>query len=292
MAKSMTGFGRNQEIRNNREITVEIKSVNSRYFEYASRLPRSLNFLDDSLKKKVSGVVNRGKCELHLSVQTLDGGEVDVKANLPVARGYYEALAKISADLRIGNAVDASDFIRIPDVFTVERCEQDEDEISGDVLAVAEKALALYDEMREAEGGRLCSDVLSRLDALETMVGQVEEGSAGRVQRYAGKLLERLKEVLADTTIDEARIVTEAAIFADKTAVDEETVRLRSHLTQYRDIIQEGGAIGRKLDFLTQELNREVNTIGSKCQEVDITRLVVDMKAEIEKIREQIQNLE
>lgn len=292
MIKSMTGFGRAKEILNNREITVEVKSVNSRYFEYYSRLPRSLNFVDDALKKMVSAKAGRGKCELYLSVQALEGGEVDISANLPVARGYYEALADIAQDLRITNDVESKEFIRLPDVFNVRRSENDEDQLTQDVMEVTGMALLRFDEMRTAEGASLREDVMSRLVRLEMLVSQAEEGSSGRVERYRARLKERLDEVLADTSIEEARLVTEAAIFADKTAVDEETVRLRSHLDQYRDIMAKGGEVGRKLDFLTQELNREVNTIGSKCQEVDVTRLVVDMKAEIEKIREQIQNLE
>lgn len=292
MAKSMTGFGRAQEVLHQREITVEVKSVNSRYFEYSSRMPRSLGFLDDKLKKAVSRHVGRGKTELHLSVQTLDGGETQISANLAAARGYFEAISEIARDLRIEMDMKASDFARLSEVFNLHRGEADEDELTADILQVADAALARFDDMRTTEGGQLVADVLGRLTAIEAMVGEVGKDSAGRMQRYTERLSERLREVLADTAIDEGRMLTEAAIFADKTAVEEETVRLRSHLAQYREILASGGQVGRKLDFLTQELNREANTIGSKCQEVDITRLVVDIKAEIEKIREQIQNLE
>lgn len=292
MAKSMTGFGRSQEVRHSREITVEIKSVNSRYFEYSSRLPRSMGFLDEKLKKAVSQRVGRGKTELHVSLQTLDGGELQISANLPAARGYYEALGEIARDLRLDIDLKVSDFVRLNDVFNLRRGEADEDELSSDILHVAAQALDCFDAMRATEGAQLVADVEARLAAIAQMVARVEADSTGRMQRYTARLAERLREVLADTTVDETRLLTEAAIFADKTAVEEETVRLRSHLSQYRQILADGGAVGRKLDFLTQELNREVNTIGSKCQEVDITRLVVDMKAEIEKIREQIQNLE
>lgn len=292
MAKSMTGFGRAQEVLHQREITVEVKSVNSRYFEYSSRMPRSMGFLDDKLKKAVARYVGRGKTELHLSVQTLDGGETQISANLAAARGYFEAMSEIARDLRIEMDMKASDFARLTEVFNLRRGEADEDELTADILQVADAALARFDDMRTTEGGQLAADVLGRLCAIEAMVGEVEKDSAGRVQRYTERLSERLREVLADTAIDEGRMLAEAAIFADKTAVEEETVRLRSHLAQYREILASGGQVGRKLDFLTQELNREANTIGSKCQEVDITRLVVDIKAEIEKIREQIQNLE
>lgn len=292
MIKSMTGFGRAQEVVNEREITVEIKSVNSRYFEYSSRLPRSLAFADDALKKEVGKVVARGKTELYLSVQTLGQAEIEISANLAVARGYFDALSDIAQGLSIENDIKASHFMRVNDAFNLRRSEADEDALQNDILQVAGAALARYDEMRALEGEKLEKDVLSRLDTIEALVAKVEEDSAGRVARYTEKLAERLKEVLQDTNIEEARMLTEAAIFADKTAVDEETVRLRSHLAQFRQIIADGGQVGRKLDFLTQEVNRETNTIGSKCQEVEITRCVVDMKAEIEKIREQIQNLE
>lgn len=292
MIKSMTGFGRAQQVLNGREITVEVKSVNSRYFEYSSRLPRSLAFTDDVLKKAVGAVAGRGKTELHLGLQTLEGGEVQISANLPVASGYYEALASIATHLRLENDVKASDFLRMGDVFNLRRAEADEDAMQADILTVAKEALQRFDAMRAAEGGKLAEDVICRLDAIEAMLAQVEKGTEGRAERYTARLYERLKELLADTAVEEGRMLTEAALFADKTAVAEETVRLRSHLAQYRTILKAGGQVGRKLDFLTQELNREVNTIGSKCQEVEITRLVVDMKAEIEKIREQIQNME
>ncbi len=292
MVRSMTGFGRAQEVLNGREITVEVRSVNSRYFEYSSRLPRSLGFADDALKKAVQAEVGRAKCEVHLSVQNLEAAEMKIDANLPVARGYYEALCAIAADLHIENNIAAGHFARLPDVFNLVREGVDEDAMLADILAVAGAALRRYNAMRAAEGEKLAADISARLSAIEAMVGSVEAGSAGRMERYTKRLAERLAEVLADTAVEPARLLTEAAIFADKTAVDEESVRLRSHLAQYREILAGGGQVGRKLDFLTQELNRETNTIGSKCQEVDITRLVVDMKAEIEKIREQIQNLE
>ena len=292
MARSMTGYGRAQEERNGRAISVEIKSVNSRYFEFSTRMPRSVGFLEDPVKKLVSAHTSRGRAELNLSLQNLADGNTTVTANLPVATAYYEALADIATALMIENDTTAATIARFSDVFTVTRKEEDEEELKADVLAVAEAALARYDAMRTAEGQKLREDIQNRLNAIEEMLAQVEEGSAGRVQRYREKLFERLKEVLEDKSIDEARLLAEAALFADRTAVDEETVRLHSHLKQFREILGQEGAVGRKLDFLTQELNREVNTIGSKCQEVEITKLVVEMKSEIEKIREQIQNVE
>ncbi len=292
MVYSMTGYGRAEEQLNGRSVSVEIRSVNSRYFEYSSRLPRGAAFLDDLLKKAVSAAVSRGKVELHLSLQNMEGGGAQVSANLPVATGYYDALMHIADELHVEADITAAQLGRFPEVFTVTKTETDEEQLAADVMQVAGQALARHTTMRETEGLQLRADMEARLAAVETMLGSVEEDSAGRVRRYRDKLYERLSELLADTTVDEGRMLTEAAIFADRTAVDEETVRLRSHIEQFRGILEKGGSVGRKLDFLTQELNREVNTIGSKCQEVAITRLVVEMKGEIEKIREQIQNLE
>lgn len=292
MALSMTGYGRGEDMLNGRNIIVEIKSVNSRYFEYSSRMPRSCIFIEDALKKAVNASMSRGKAELFVSLHSTEEADTKIQANLPVARGYYEALADIARDLRIDNDITASSFLRFSDVFVMQRSETDEDMLKADVLSVAEKAIQNFTEMRGAEGSKLGRDIESRLYALEVMLNEVVQGSSERVERYTQKLQERLNEILADRNIDEARLLTEAAIFADKTAVDEETVRLNSHIKQFREILQQEGPIGRKLDFLTQELNREVNTIGSKCQELEITRLVVGMKAEIEKIREQIQNIE
>lgn len=292
MALSMTGYGRSEEVLHGRDIAVEIKSVNSRYFEFSCRLPRAYNFLEDVLKKELSAAVSRGKTELYLSVQNLEQGETTVTANLAVAGGYLRAINDISEQLEVPYDITASVLSRFPDVFTLQRTETDEEELKQDVLQVMRAAVARFNQMRQTEGEKLKADIMGRLAAVELMLEAVENGSAGRVERYTEKLYERLKVVLEDRSIEEARLLTEAAIFADKTAVDEETVRLRSHLKQYRDILGQEGAVGRKLDFLTQELNREVNTIGSKCQELEITRFVVDMKAEIEKIREQIQNLE
>ncbi len=292
MVKSMTGYGRAEEVLHGRKLGVEVKSVNSRYFEYTARMPRNLGFLEDPLKRMVSQHAARGKVEVYISVQNIEAGEEEISANLPAARGYYHALEEISEALGIQSDITASVLGRFSDVFTIQKATQDEEEIQADILHVLGKALEKYDAMRAVEGENLLADITARLATLAGTVAKVEKDSAGRAQRYTTKLYDRLKELLADTTVDESRMLTEAAVFADKTAVDEETVRLKSHLEQFGGIMTGGGAVGRKLDFLTQELNREVNTIGSKCQEVDITRMVVDMKAEVEKIREQIQNLE
>ena len=292
MILSMTGFGRAQKVLNGRDITVEIKSVNSRFFEYSSRMPRSCSFLDDKLKKLLNESISRGKVELSLSVQSIDAQDTVVEPNLEMARGYLEAIRQMSVTLGVLNDVTAMSLARMPDIFIIRKAEKDEEQFWQDVREVAQQAVENFLAMRAAEGVKLREDVLSRLDTLEQYVGTVEENSAVRVQKYTEKLYARLKAVLEDRTVDDARVLTEAALFADKTAVDEETVRLRSHIAQYRDMLSMASPIGKKLDFLTQELNRETNTIGSKCSDVAITRVVVEMKGEIEKIREQIQNIE
>ena len=292
MVLSMTGYGRAEQERSGRDITVEIKSVNSRYFEYTSRMPRSFAFLDDKLKKLVNATISRGKTELALTVVNVGAPEASISVNLDLAKGYLDAIGEMSSALGVENDVTAGTLTRFSDIFTTRKAETDEEQLWADVKAVAEAAVENFVAMRAAEGEKLRADILSRLVYLEQAVGEIEQTSAERVQKYTEKLYAKLKALLEDTNIDEARILTEAAIFADKTAVDEETVRRRSHIRQYRDILEMNEPVGRKLDFLTQELNRETNTIGSKAQELAITRMVVDMKAEIEKIREQIQNIE
>lgn len=292
MVLSMTGYGRARLTLHGRDITVEIKSVNSRYFEYSSRMPRGYSFLEDKLKKLVNGKIARGKAELNLTIVNVEAPDTVITPNIELARQYRAAMDEMARQLDMRNDVSLSGLCRFPDMFSAVHAEADEAELWQDVQAVAAAALENFAAMRAAEGEKLREDVLARLCTLEKDVGFIEQTSAARVQKYTDKLYARLKELLDGHDIDDARILTEAAIFADKTAVDEETVRLRSHIRQYRDILALSEPVGRKLDFLTQELNRETNTIGSKCNELDITRVVVEMKGEIEKIREQIQNLE
>lgn len=292
MVFSMTGYGRAEQVVHGRDITVEVKSVNARYFEYSSRVPRAYTWVDDRLKKRLSAAISRGKTELSLTVVDVGAAGTVISVNEELARGYLTALRSLSASLGIEDDVTTGTLTRFSDIFTVARAEMDEEQIFADIAAVADEAIAAFVAMRGAEGEKLAEDVLARLEAVERMVGEVEQLAEGRVQAYTDRLYEKLKALLQDRTVDDARVLTEAAIFADKTAVDEETVRLRSHLKQYREILASGGPVGRKLDFLTQELNRETNTVGSKTQDLAVTRLVVEMKAEIEKIREQIQNLE
>ena len=292
MILSMTGFGRGTAVRSGREITVELRSVNSRYFEYSSRIPRTCSYLDSRLKKQLNERITRGKVELSMTIQNVDAADTVVTVNMELARSYQQAMRDLSEQLGVKNDISAAVLTRFPDVLATRHADVDEEQLWEDVSAVTAQALDCFVEMRAAEGAKMKADVENRLNFLEECVGKVETLSAGRVEAYTNRLYEKLKVILEDRDIDDARVLTEAAIFGDKTAVDEETVRLRSHISQYRGILQLNEPVGRKLDFLTQELNRETNTIGSKCQDLDITRIVVDMKAEIEKIREQIQNLE
>ena len=292
MVLSMTGYGRAQQVLGGREITVELRSVNARYFEYSSRLPRTCAFLEDPLKRLTAEKVHRGKVELALTIQNVTASDAVVQADYALAESYRRALAALAQRLDVKDDVTVMAVARFPDVLTQTAAPADPDALWADVSAVAGQALEAFVGMRAAEGAKLKADVESRLAVVEDLVGQIEQGSAGRVQAYTERLYARLQELLADRSIDEARILTEAALFADKTAIDEETVRLHSHVAQFREILQLEEPIGRKLDFLTQELNREANTIGSKCQDAALTRLVVTLKSEIEKIREQIQNIE
>ena len=292
MVLSMTGYGRAEEVRNGRDIAVELRSVNSRYFEYSCRVPRTCAFLEDPLKRLVAEQVHRGKVELSLSIQNVSAADAVVQINWGLAESYCRALSSLAERLDIRNDITVTALTRFPDVLTQSAAPADPDALWADVQAVAGQAVTAFLQMRAAEGEKLRADVEARLLTVEELVRRIEQGSAGRVQAYTQRLYARLQELLADRSIEESRVLTEAALFADKTAIDEETVRLHSHVAQYRQILTLDEPIGRKLDFLTQELNREANTIGSKCQDAALTRLVVELKSEIEKIREQIQNIE
>ena len=290
--KSMTGYGRAREEKNGRTITVELRAVNHRYLDCTVKAPRQYGFLDDAVKKAAAARIARGKVEVFVSVETQEGGDIAVTVNHTLAKRYLDALHDLSETYGLRDDVTVAVLAKMPDVLGSERIEQDADELTRDVLEVFAAACDGFDQMRCREGEKLAEDVRSRCAAIERMVGAVEQRSPERVREYREKLLARMQEVLADTSIDETRILTEAAIYADKTAVDEETVRLRSHLTQMDGMLRETQPVGRKLDFLVQEMNREANTIGSKANDVDMARIVVDIKSEIEKIREQIQNIE
>ena len=292
VVKSMTGYGRAVETVNGREFTVELRSVNNRYLDCTVKLPRSLSFAEDAVKQAVKNTISRGKVDVFISVHSEGAADVKVTLNTAMVEGYLSAMKQMAADYDVKDDISVSLLSRMPEVFTVEKPDVDEDQLRADLMGVVEKALAAYDAMRSTEGKALENDLRSRGNTILELVSQVEAGNGQTVIDYRTRLENKLREVLANTAIEESRILTEAAIFADKVAVDEETVRLRSHLEQMNTMLTAGGAIGRKLDFLLQEMNRETNTIGSKCTDVRLARIVVDIKAELEKIREQTQNIE
>ncbi|NLT09785.1 MAG: YicC family protein [Ruminococcus sp.] len=292
MLRSMTGYGRSQKILNGRDILVEIRSVNHRYYEYSSRIPRSFNYIDDKLKALLKTSISRGKVEVAVSINNIEGRDTEIAINKGVAEGYVTALRSVSDELGLEDDLTLSKLIKLPDVFSIQKTPDDEEQIWNDVSEITAEALEKFVAMRQVEGERLRIDVIEKADNILTMVGRVEELSPQTVENYRNRLFRKLTEVLEDKNIDEQRVLTEAAIFADKVAVDEETVRLRSHISQLKTMLDADEPVGRKLDFIVQEMNREVNTIGSKAQDLNVTRIVVDMKSEIEKIREQIQNIE
>ncbi len=294
MIKSMTGYGRSQAVVDTMNITVELKSVNHRYFEFNSRVPRNYGFLDEKLKSYIGSRVSRGKVECYVSVENLEDSEIEILVNHSLAKSYLNALKELADrnELTLRDDLAMSSLARYNDVFTVHKQEADEEKIWNAVKCVAASAVDKFIEMRETEGAKLKNDVLSRANLILEKVSVIEERSPETIKEYNDKLLARINEFLSDVQVDEQRILTECAIFADKVAVAEETVRLRSHIDQLRQFLDSDEAVGRKTDFLVQEMNREANTIGSKAQDVTIARNVIDIKAEIEKIREQIQNIE
>ena len=292
MIRSMTGYGRASDIIDGMSVTVEIKSVNHRYFEFSSRTPRAYGFLDDRIKNYVQSRVSRGKVECYVQIESLEEADVEVQLNASLADGYLRAFRELSERFGLDNDVRVSTLSRFSDVFSIHKAEADEEKIWAAVCSVLDVAVTRFIEMREREGERLREDVLSRAHTILEHVDYIESRSPETVREYNEKLLQRMQSVLEGVQVDEQRILTEAAIYADKVAVAEETVRLRSHIDQLQSFFETGEAIGRKMDFLVQEINREANTIGSKAQDVQIARHVIDVKAEVEKIREQIQNIE
>ena len=290
--KSMTGYGRAVEMVNGREFTVEVRSVNNRYLDCTVKLPRTVSFAEDAVKQAVKASLSRGKVDVFVSLRAEQEETAQVSLNRKVLEGYLGAMRQMVTDYGVRDDISAAALSRLPEVFTVEKPDVDEAQLQADLLTVLDHALTQYDAMRSTEGRALEADLRGRGETILTLVSQVEQGSGRTVTDYRTRLEAKMREVLENTAIDEARILTEAAIFADKVAVDEETVRLRSHLDQMNTMLTAGGPVGRKLDFLLQEMNREANTIGSKCSDVQLTRIVVDIKAELEKIREQTQNLE
>ncbi len=288
----MTGYGSAKGSVGDLEITVELRSVNNRYLDSSVRMPRSFLFAEDALKSAIQRHVSRGKVDMFVTVDSSAADNMSVKVNEPLLRGYLAAIRHISDTYGLQNDLTAVSAGRFPDILYVEKDEMDADALTEGIVAVAEEALHDFDAMRQREGEKLCADVLEKLDTIAALVSEVERESPKTVEAYQARLREKMTEILSSAGVDENRILAEAAIYADRVAVDEETVRLRSHMSQLRTMLAGGSPIGRKIDFLIQEFNREANTIGSKCQNSEIAHVVVELKSEIEKIREQIQNIE
>lgn len=292
MVKSMTGYGRHESVLHGRTLVIELKSVNNRYLDCNVRLPRVYICAEDGVQRRVKAAISRGKVDVYVNIENNTEEAVSVTLNQPVAAGYMEALRTMADTFGLESNVSIDLLAKFPDVFKVDKVPEDLEELTADIHAATEEALRDFDAMRSREGEKLEADLLGRLVTLENFTHQVEQRSPQTVADYRARLTAKLQEVLADRQLDESRVLTEAAIFADKVAVDEETVRLHSHIAQFREMLAGGSPIGRKLDFLIQEMNRETNTIGSKCNNLEISTIVVNMKAEIEKIREQVQNIE
>ena len=289
---SMTGYGSAKGELEGQSVTVELRSVNNRYLDCSVRLPRTLLFAEDKVKEAVSSLVKRGKVDVFVTVQAAHESGTEVVADETLARGYYEAVVRIAKELDLEIGLNAAAVARFPDVLTLERKELDKEAAGEALYSLTVQAVNEFNAMRAREGERLREDMLSKLTVIESLVDVVEARSPETVREYRQRLETRLRELLEDRNVDEQRLITETAIFADKTAVDEETVRLRSHIAQFRTMLEEGSPIGRKMDFLIQEFNRESNTIGSKCNDAQLAAVVVELKSEIEKIREQLQNVE
>lgn len=292
MIKSMTGYGRGEMVLRGRPITVELRSVNNRYLDCTVKMPRIYVFAEDAVKRLVQKRISRGKVDVFVTIGPSERGDVSISINRPVADGYYAALRDLKDSYQLKDDISVSLLSRFPEVFLVEKNQEDLEAMSADICMVLSLALEDFDAMRAREGEKLRQDVESKARTIACLTGKVAERAPGIVADYRARLSAKMAEILQNTQIDEGRILTEAAIFADKVAVDEEVVRLRSHLSQLEHMLEQGGTIGRKLDFLIQEFNREANTIGSKCSDIETAGYVVEIKAEIEKIREQIQNIE
>ena len=292
MVKSMTGYGRGEAVLDGRSIIVEVRSVNNRYLDCSVKMPRLYLFAEDAIKSRVQAAISRGKVDVFVTLDASQGEQVHVSVNQPVAAGYYRALCQLRDRYQLKDDISVSLLSKFQDVLLVEKAQEDVEAVAGNICTVLDLALADFNGMRRREGEKLTEDIRSRALRISQLLSQVEERSPQTVAEYRAKLAARMEEVLSNVQLDEGRVLTEAAIFADKVAVDEETVRLRSHLAQLDEMLASELTVGRKLDFLIQEFNREANTIGSKCSDLEISRWVVDIKAEIEKIREQVQNVE
>lgn len=292
MISSMTGYGRAQEVIGNKDITVEIKGINHRFFEFNARVPRTYGYIEERIKSVLQSSISRGKVEVSVAIYNVDTPDSEVAVNVELAKNYLETLRASAAELNIADDLKLSHLLQLNDVFTIRKKADDEEAVLSAVEEVTRKAVNSFVAMRRTEGSKLKEDLLSRIVSIENAVSVIEEKASQMADDYRERLFQKLTEILHDKNIDEQRVLTEAAIFAEKVAVDEETVRLRSHISQFRQLLEIPEPVGRKLDFLIQEFNRETNTIGSKVQNVEITKIVVDIKSDIEKIREQIQNIE
>lgn len=290
--KSMTGYGRHEAIESGKKITVEIKSVNHRYSDYSIKVPRYYSFLEEKVRTYAAGFISRGKVDIYISMESYDEADREITLNEELARTYLEALYSLRDKFGLSDDISVMSVARYPDIFNTERKEEDQEEIWKAVEKVLEPAMGMFVAMREREGQRILADLEARVEYMKTLAQRIDDRSPQTVAEYKDKLYTKIKELLEDRDVDEARVLTEVAIFADKVAVNEEMVRLASHFDEFYDIVGKNEPAGRKLDFLIQEINREVNTTGSKANDLEIAKLVVELKGEIEKLREQVQNIE
>lgn len=292
MIYSMTGYGTAKGKIEDLDVTIELKSVNNRYLDTSVRVPRGFVFLEDKIKSTIQSKLSRGKIDVFVTIDSSSSEDLIVRINEPLARGYIEALKSLSEEFELSNNVDAVTISRFPDVLSLEKKELDMDAVSAGVQELTLEAVADFDRMRAIEGDKLQQDLFEKISCIEVLLSRIEKEAPKTVEEYQNRLLQKMKDVLEDSSVDENRIIQEAAIYADHIAINEETVRLHSHIAQLKMMIEQGSPIGRKMDFLIQEFNREANTIGSKCQNSEVAHYVVDMKSEIEKMREQVQNIE
>lgn len=292
MIKSMTGYGRKNINIDGRDITVEIKSVNHRYFDFNGRIPRIYGFLEENTKSYVQNFISRGKVDVYILIDSSDADDIEIKLNHSLIKNYMNAFEELSSVYSLKNDMTVSSISRFGDIFSIKKIEEDKDVIWNQVKTVLDEAINEFMKMRTVEGEKLYKDLFEKADTLLSFVEALEPLEKDSIEEYKNKQFEKMSEFLNDSTIDENRILAEVAIFADRVAVDEELVRLKSHISQFKSIIKEDIPVGRKLDFLLQEMNREINTIGSKSSNIEISKIVVDFKALLEKVREQIQNIE
>lgn len=292
MLKSMTGYGRATQDFGNKRLSAEIKAVNHRFFECTVRTPRGYSFLEEIVRGRVGEQVKRGKIEVYISIENLGDDPVEVSYNDAYLSGWLSALQEIGKGHKLKNDLKLSDIAANRDIFSVRKPDEDQEALGEAVLTVVAEALAAFLDARTKEGARLVADIEKRLDTIAVHVDTIDARSPQTVQEYREKLLVRMQEVLGNTAVDEGRLLTEAAIYADKVTVAEETTRLRTHIDNFRSLLGGNSPIGKKLDFYMQEMNREINTTGSKCNDVDMAKVVIEVKSELENIREQIQNIE